>query len=238
LESGLVATLATFRSSIANRLGLDNSVSGDQGFIDGWVNDGINQLLMDTGCYQTSQVITPGASADYVLGTNVLEIIDLAPTVTGFSYGMERLSVGELLQLRRNAGVASASPTLYYALAGNNTLLFYPTPAAADTFTMYYVPVPTALSVSSDDPSTASLGGIPVAFHKAIEFYACSEAADANDDASSQEGAKYFQLYQDQVKKIRRTLRRRGGSLMPRARVGPRGPRGFLRYVNHDNSVY
>jgi hypothetical protein len=172
------------------------------------------------------------------LAATVLEIIEIYPTTSTVSYGMERVSVGELLLLRRNQGTATASPTLYYALAGQNLLMFYPTPAAADTFTLYYVPVPTALSVSSDDPSSATLGGIPSGFQKAIEYWACFEAADANDDESSQQGQKYFLLYSDQVKKIRRTLRRRGGSLMPRARVGPRGPRGPLRSVPHDNSVY
>jgi hypothetical protein len=151
---------------------------------------------------------------------------------------MERVSVGEIRQLRRNSGTAATSPTLYYALAGHNLLMFYPSPAATDTFTIYYVPVPTALSASADDPSTASLGGIPKEYHKAIEYFACSEAADVNDDESSTQGQKYFLLYQDQVKKIRRTLRRKGGSLMPRARVGPRSGQGNRRYVNHNNSTY
>jgi hypothetical protein len=217
-------------------LGLDNSVSGDQGFIDGWVNDGVNQVLLDTACYQTSQTITPGASADYTLASSVLEIIEMYPTSGGISYTMERLTVPELLSLRRNS-TAATSPALFYALAGNNTVLFHPAPGASDTFTMYYVPTPTALSAGTDDPSGATTGGIPVAYHKAIEFYACSEAADANDDASSQEGAKYFQLYQDQVKKIKGHLRRRGGQKKPRAKAtGPKGFRGH--YPNHDNSTY
>lgn len=184
--------------------------------------------------------MTPGASADYTLDTGVLEIVDIDSTPASGSviYGLTRLSVGELRELRRNTGTAASYPTLYYALAGATTLMFYPTPSATDVFTMYYVPVPTALSVSSDDPSSASLGGIPVAFHKAIEYFALAEAADANDDQSSQNGLKYFQLYQDQVKKIRRTLRRKGGNLMPLARVGPRGPRGRIRNVNHDRSIY
>lgn len=194
---------------------------------------------MDTGCYVTSATLTPGATGqDFTLDASVLEIIDIDSSSATVGYGMERLSVGELRQLRRNSGTASTSPTLFYALAGQNLLMFYPPPGSADTFTIYYVPVPTALSASADDPSTASLGGIPTAFHKAIEYFALSEAADSNDDASSTQGLKYYQLYQEQVKKIRRTLRRKGGSIMPRARVGPRGPRGPSRYINHDNSVY
>jgi hypothetical protein len=203
------------------------------------VNDGINQLLMDTACYVTSATITISstASADYLLDVSVIEMVDMTSASANVVYGLTRVSVGEILQYRRSAA-AAASPTLYYALAGQNLLMFHPAPAITDTFKLYYVPVPTALSVSSDDPSAATLGGIPVAFHKAVEFYACSEAADANDDASSQEGAKYFQLYQDQVKKIRRTLRRRGGSLMPKARVGPRSPKGQIHNLYHDNSIY
>lgn len=195
---------------------------------------------MDTACYVATATLTggDGTNGDYTLDSSVLEIVDIYDSNSSVAYGMERVSVGELAQLRRNSGVAATSPTLYYALAGQNLLMFYPTPSASDTFTIYYVPVPTALSVSLDDPSTASLGGIPTAFHKAIEFYALSEAADANDDDTSKQGEKYFLMYQDQVKKIRRTLRRKGGNLMPRANVGPRGPRGPWRYRQHDNSVF
>lgn len=194
---------------------------------------------MDTACYQTSTTFTPGATGqDFTLAASVLEIIDIDSSSSNVTYGMERVSVGELRQLRRNTGLSSASPTLYYALAGHNLLMFYPPPGDPDTFTIYYVPVPTALSVSSDDPSTASLGGIPKEYHKAIEYFACSEAADVNDDSSSTQGQKYFLLYQDQVKKIRRTLRRKGGALMPLARIGPRGARSNRRYVNHNNSTY
>lgn len=199
------------------------------------MNDGVVQVLMDTACYVTSQTVTPGATADYTLATNVLEIIDLSSTASNVVYGITRVTAGEILEMRRSAAAAT-SPTLFYALAGHNTVMFHPTPAAADTFTIYYVPVPTALSATGDDPSTASLGGIPTAFHKAIEFYALSEAADANDDQSSQQGAKYFQLYQDQIKKVRRVLKRRGGALAPLARIGPRGRSRWG--VRHDNGTY
>jgi hypothetical protein len=194
---------------------------------------------MDTACYQASATLTPGATGqDFTLDATVLEIVDIDSTSATVGYAMERVSVGELRNLRRNAGNVAASPTVYYALAGHNLLMFYPPPSATDTFTIYYVPVPTALAASADDPSTASLGGIPKEYHKAIEYFACSEAADVNDDESSTQGQKYFLLYQDQVKKIRRTLRRKGGSLMPRARVGPRSGQGNRRYVNHINSTY
>lgn len=192
---------------------------------------------MDTHCYVTSATVTPSTSSpDYTLDVSVLEIIDLYPVSATISYTMERLTVPELLAVRKNASSAT-SPSLFYALAGQSLLMFHPQPASTDTFTMYYVPVPTALAAGADDPSGATTGGIPVAYHKAIEFYALSEAADANDDASSQQGTKYFQAYQDQIKKIRRHLRARGGDRLPRAKaVGPKGFRG--RYPNHDPSIY
>jgi hypothetical protein len=193
---------------------------------------------MDTACYVTSATITIAASAaDYTLDVGVLEMVEMTSAGSNITYGLERLSVGELLKLRRNAATATA-PTLYYALAGQNLLMLHPAATAGDVFTLYYVPVPTALSASSDDPSTSTLGGIPAPFHKAIEYFACGEAGDANDDDSSKQGMKYFQQYEDQVKKIRRTLRRRGGSLMPLARVGPRSQRGRIRGLFHDNSIY
>ena len=35
-----MTTFATFRSNVANKIGLDNTVSGDQGLIDSWINEG------------------------------------------------------------------------------------------------------------------------------------------------------------------------------------------------------
>jgi hypothetical protein len=226
-------------------LGLDNGDGSGVAFGSGqdsdaitdWVNDGVLQTLMDTSCYVTTATLTPGASgADFVLTSSVLEIMDLTSSASNSVYGMERVSPAQILELRRTANAAS-SPTTYYALAGQNLLMFYPSPGTTDTFTLYYVPVPTVLSTASDDPSAANFGGVPTEFHKAIEFYACSEAADVNDDESSTQGQKYFLLYQDQVKKIRRVLRRRGGSTMPLAKVGPRN-RGGHRNAFHNNSVY
>lgn len=192
---------------------------------------------MDTACYVASATITIASSTgDYTLDSSVLEIVDMYPTASGISYTMEQLTVPELNAVRRNATTAAA-PTVYYALSGQNLLLFHPYPSTGGTFTMYYVPVPTALSAGTDDPSSATLGGIPTAYHKAIEYFACAEAADANDDESSQNGLKYFQMYQDQVKKIRRQLRRRGGNRMPRMKAtGRRGFRGLRS--PHDNSTY
>lgn len=112
-------------------------------------------------------------------------------------------------------------------------LMLYPVPAATDTLTIYYIPVPSAMSASGDDPSTASLGGIPAQLHPAIEFYACARAASYDDDQSSAQGQRYLDRYQNEIRRYRLLMKRRGGRRMPRAQVGRPGTR-----IHHTNDVY
>ena len=226
-----MATLAKFRTRIAMKTGIaaDTSGSDDQALADDWINDGIVDVLLETHCNVDSQTVTPGASADYALSASVLAIIDMYTSSSGTDDRVEQVSVPDLLEMRRQGSTASSSPVTHYALAGADLILFYPTPAAADTFTMYYVPKPTALSGSADDPSSASLGGIRTEFHKAIEYYALAEAADYDDDTSSAQGARYREWYQAELSKVRRNLSRLGRYKPPPARLPtqrrPRRPR-------------
>lgn len=216
-----MTTLARFRSRIAMRTGIaaDTAGSDDQTLADEFINDGVLDVLRETHCNVDKQTVTPGASADYALGTDVLAIIDLYTSSGGTDSRVEQVSVPDLIELRRQGTTASSSPVSHFALAGSDLILFYPTPAAADTLTMYYVPKPTALSGSADDPSSASLGGIRTEFHKAIEYYALAEAADYDDDQSSAQGARYREWYQAELGKVRKQLNRLGRYKQPPARL-------------------
>jgi len=229
-----MATLANFRTRVSAKIGLDNtSGSDDQSLVDSWVSEGVVDVLRETQCNVDSQTVTPGASKDYALGSSVLAIVEMYTSSSSTDSRLEQVSVPDLLEMRRNGAESTGSPVGWYALAGADLVLFYPTPAVADTFTMYYVPRPTALSGSADDPSSASLGGIRTEFHKAIEFYALAEAADYDDDSSSAQGQRYRERYAEELAKTRRSLNRLGRYKPPPARLPTQRRRRVQRYNDH-----
>jgi hypothetical protein len=90
------------------------------------LNQAVRKVLRDTQCYVTSTTVTPGAAKDYTLTSGVLDILDFSFTQSAYTSRLERLSVPDLLYLRSQG--ASASRPTHYAFAGNNNVMFYPTP--------------------------------------------------------------------------------------------------------------
>lgn len=230
-----MATLSELRTRVSAKLGLDNTASGDQPLIDGWLNEGVREVLLDTHCYVAKATMNLSANVgDYDLPTTILAIHDIYVTSGGEDGMFERVSADEILRRRRaDAAVAATGTTRYYAVNGANMLMVYPTPAAADTITIYYVPRPTELSSSAHDPSSTTYGGVPVEYHKAIEFYALAEGADYDDDSSSAQGERYRALYERQILKTKRRIRNRGGRSLGRATLGRRS----RRYLSGDPSA-
>lgn len=239
-------TLGDLRTAVAAELGLDANADGtgtECGLVDNWLNEGVTRVLMDTGCYVTAESLTVssltavsslgGAVVDYTFPTEALEITDLYLVSGGTNYRLDRVAVPDLIE-RRRVSAPSNTPTQVYALAGANLLMFWPAPASTDVFELYYVPVPTAMSASTHDPSTTTYGGIPKQLHYAIEFWAESRGASYDDDQSSAQGARYAQAYKDELTRYRKFLRERGGIRNQRAVVNDkRRKRAF-----HDNSIY
>jgi hypothetical protein len=138
---------------------------------------------------------------------------------------MQQTTPEEIL-LRRRGGIVTTSRGGYFATQGINKLMLFPTPTEAYNITFYYVPRPTALSASADVPSD-----IPAEYHKALEFYALSEAADEDDDSTSLMGDRYRLLYEGFVSKARRQKQWRGGRDFGVLRLDRRG-RDNRRYSN------
>lgn len=151
-------------------------------------------MLLRTHCYVSSTTISLTAgTADYTLSNTILAIEDVYLVSNGANFRVRRLSSTDVINLRLFS--VTSSPMQFYATSGANLLLLYPTPAANDTLNIYYIPRPTALSSGSDDPSSASLGGIPSEFHYGLELYMMWKAGDAFDDASSNNGETYRRAY-------------------------------------------
>lgn len=224
-----MSTLAQFRTAVSARIGLDNSVSGDQPMIDNFVNEAVTDILMRTECQMRSAVLTMTAGVgDYTLDTSILKVYSAYVSVSGIAYWLEVTTVDELLAMRRTT-TANVSPAQFYAVGGSDLILIYPTPLTNDILNMYYIPRPTVLSASSDSPTS-----IPSEFHKAIEYYAAAQAADFSDDMTSQGGQTYLQQYELWIRRINKWVWMKGAHRLPRAVV--RRNLGTIPF--HDRSRY
>jgi hypothetical protein len=120
---------------------LDTTASGaDEVEIDRRVNEGATDFMLRTGIkVQEGNPTLTADEGDYTLDTDILDIMDVYATSGSQDYRMERISVPELLEMRRGASTM-VGPARYYATAGANLLMVYPTPTGADELTVYFVP--------------------------------------------------------------------------------------------------
>jgi hypothetical protein len=196
-------------------IGLQDTAIEDT-LLQGWLNDGVVDVLLRTQCYVTDATMTEtSGTGDYTLDPGILIARSLRWTSTGGSSSYPaRVANEEIERLRSAASTVSTTyPAAAYAVIGANVLKVYPTPGAADTITIFYVPRPTAMSDVADDPSSEDFGGIPAEYHKAVVLYAEWKAADYRDDQSSAQGERYRQTYEDEVKRIRKYVTLHGGRL-------------------------
>jgi hypothetical protein len=203
---------------------LDTTASGaDEVEIDRRVNEGATDFMLRTGIkVQEGNPTLTADEGDYTLDTDILDIMDVYATSGSQDYRMERISVPELLEMRRGAS-AMVGPARYYATAGANLLMVYPTPTGADELTVYFVPRPVTLSVGSDTPSE-----IPAEYHPAVEMYALWRLGSMRDDQTSSQGSRYKEEYEAMVLRARRTVALMGGD-PPRGRVRRPSRRKLLR---------
>jgi hypothetical protein len=215
------------RTVVADELSL--SATSDLTKIRRELNRGIVDVLRRTGCYVTTTTITLTAgTTDYDLASSASTVMEIQRVYqTGQTRLMTRVSEDELLSLKLS-GVANGD-VVYYAVAGNNLLRLHPAPSGG-TLTVDYTPTPTAMSASTDNPASASLGGIPEKWHPAVETYAMWKLASEDDDQSSGQGERYRTQYEGEnrrggwIGEILGEMKRKGG----RRRPPFRGPGGHL----------
>ena len=197
-------------------------------------------MLKRTHCYITPATLTMAANvADYRLDASVLAIDDIYMTSSGANFRVRRQSTTDLINLRLFQ--TTTSPVQMYALNGVDMIMVFPTPIQADTLTIYYVPKPTALAATTDDPSTSTLGGIPTEYHYGLELYMMWKAGDAFDDESSQSGESYRRMYLGDpntaqgtehrdgfIGTMKKDVRRKGGKHQASIPIPPRGRRVYV----------
>lgn len=230
-----MSTLGEFETDVANELGLN--ATNDKTTIDRALNIAVVRVLEDTHCYikRTDYTGFDGTSSDYTLDSSILVIDHMYLTSSGTRYDLERLGTPDL-EYRRRVGSPTGSPTQYYAESGG-MLMFWPAPGSGDTITIYGVPVPTAMSSSTDDPSSTSptnFGGVPTTLHEAIFLRACMRLASADDDQTSAQGQRYRDWYKEEIARWHKVMRQKGGKRNARAVVNDTK----RRRAYHDNSTY
>jgi hypothetical protein len=201
---------------------LDETASGTEDvLLGGYLNDAVRDFLVRTRAHvNSSSMILTAGTFDYTTDDDILQILDLTLASSSQTYPFERTSPAEILRMRRTG---SSSIPRFYALNGHDLLMVFPTPAAADTITVYYVPRPAEMSSGAHDPSAETYGNIPVEYHAALEEYAAWKMADYDDDQSSQMGAVYQGNYERLVRQALKSMRGKGGRSMGRAVIGRRG---------------
>lgn len=236
--------LETLRSDVAGVLGLQYaaaSPTADDGpRLTGWANDAVVDMLRRTHCYIAigTLTMTPNVG-DYTLDTSVIAIDDIYLTSGAANYRVRRLATTDLINLR--LFTVNSAPIQMFALNGANMLMVYPTPLQADTLTIYYVPRPTAMSATTDDPSSATYGGIPSEYHYGLELYMQWKAADAFDDASSGNGESYRRMYLGDpsapigsqqrdgfIGEMKKDVRKKGGKHLAGTLIPPRNRRIYI----------
>lgn len=226
--------LLQLETAVANETGL--SATDEKTTLDDAINVAVQRVLEDTHCYVKKIDYTgfDGINGDYTLDSTILEIEDLYLTSSaGTRYALIRVSIQELNE-RRRVSLAAGSPTTHFAETGANLFMFWPAPGTGDTLTLYHIPSPAALSGPTDDPSTASLGGIPQILHRAIFYFACSEAASYDDDQTSAQGQRYRDWYDKEITRYKKILRKKGGDRNARAVVNEKR----RRRQYHTNDIY
>lgn len=228
-------TFAQLKTMVSQKIGLDANDSTEMTLLGQWINQGVRDVLLRTRCkvIPATMALTAGES-DYEIDATILALNEVTVTNSSSVHEMERVTPADILAYRRGQQAAEDFPR-YYALDGANLLMVYPTPAAADELTLYYVPRPTEMTADANDPSAVTYGGIPLEYHHLIELYALIEAADYDDDISSQVGQKYQADYEREIMRVKRFIQARGGRRRRGRMVVNRKRRSM---VPHDRSRY
>lgn len=217
-----MTTLASFRTQVAAKMGLDNTASSaDRALMLLWANSGYAEVL-SAGRFKiapANMTFTAG-TGDYTLPTQALAINEVYVTTasTTLTSRLERVTAQQIMDRRIAESSGGVPPARYYALNGANLLMVYPTPTSSlDSMTMYYVPRPTPLSADGDSPSD-----VPEEHHKVIEDYMLWNAGQYVNDKFSRNGDEYRMLYEAQLAKLKKAALHMGGRRLAPAVVGRR----------------
>lgn len=180
-----MATFGDLKTRVSKRVGLSTTASGNDDVLLGeYLNDAVRDVLIKTKVNTDRATISISTETDdSEMSTNVLQLITL--TVTGGSDARITQPVqvdADTILRYRSVTPSTGVTTRLFALLGDNLFMWYPSLASGDTVTVYYVPKPTEMTTSGNDPSSATYGGIPVQYHPLLEEYAAWHMWEYDDN--------------------------------------------------------
>jgi len=221
------STFADIYNEVIDRVRLDSTA--DLARTKDWVNQTYAEVCIETEAVQDFDTLTTTANvAVYTLDTAIVRIkqMYITPAAQGASRPLIPTSLEQILEWSASNGANTTANgyVTHYALFGIQNIQFYPTPSAANTITMYYVKLPTALSAAGDIPMLQE----PYVSTCLTEG-ACFQAAMFVKDPDT---PLYKQNYDQALRALRGHMRRREGAMTRQFRI-TRGD----RVVPHDPST-
>lgn len=163
----------------------------------------------------------------YTLSSSIERIIDMYVTPVGAVRGstLVATSIADIIDRRQGSTAANAGGYVtHYALQGIDQFTVWPVPLQADTITLYYVSLPTALAADGDIPI------LHEPWSKLLFYGACADAGSFKGDPQAQEYAALFEAW---LGRFRTHLNRKKGTTTRQFRLVGTHP-----YPPHDPSTY
>ena len=205
----------------ARKMGL-STVAGtdDLAFLQDLANAAVVETLLRTHCYvDIGEMTLISGTAEYRLDSNVLAVDDGRGSSPAGIGNYKLISLEEMIR-RQSAGYVAPSARQVCAFDGD-LLVVSPTPADSSTvLRFYYVPKPSPMTQDTDDPSTASFGGIRTEYHRALEYYMLWQAAEDVEKKSPLGPEDYFNIFQGECKLIRDRKWALAGRKLAPAQIG------------------
>lgn len=213
---------------VSRALGLDDTAGGDElTLMQRWVNRGIVDVLLRTGCYVDLADMTLAAGkTDYRIDASILTIKNIHITSATDASQVSPITQTDMQTVDEylDSNPAAADPTM---VAFYDTLMrVAPIPSGNNVIRFYYVPKPTEIpadgTTGSDtlDPSTATYGGIPTEYHEAILYYMLWKGSEYDDKQAALSPDKYRSAYEGLLNDINKQMRHKSGRGLNPARVG------------------
>jgi hypothetical protein len=209
-------------------LGLDDTAGSDELILmQMWASRGVIDVLVRTKCYvELGDMTLTAGQTDYRIDTSILAIenVHITSAIDTSQKSSILLTDMQTVDEYLNSNPASSDPTM---VAFYETLMrVAPTPSGANVIRFYYVPMPTSMGTDgtkgsdTNDPSTATYGGVPVEYHEAILYFMLWKGSEYDDKQAALNPKEYRRGYEGLIADIRKQGRRKSGKQMNKARVG------------------
>jgi len=199
-------------------LGAEEAVwNNEVALIQNWLNEGIVDILVRTRPY--TRVINLQLTANtpiHDMSNQILALVDVQIPNLGTSPGSDSPPASGFLKRYSREDITTLQGQGKLGFAYEEPLLWIsPIPTTAQAINAYGIFRPTSLVADTDDPQTATLGGLAPEFHPAIVMYALWKGGEYVQHEGSQQGERWRQQYEGQdgtegqIARIKRILAKR-----------------------------